>query len=94
MKSKQLANVLVKILGLSLCVEAVMHILTGLFNILAATGGMGARAFLWPNFLSGLVLAAIGICFIARSQNVAGYLLEGEDELHSEAQHLSSPRGQ
>ena len=76
MKSKQLANVLIKVLGLSLCVQGVMRFVTGIFNVLASS----RAPFLWVNFVSGAILAAIGIYFIARSQNVAGCLFKGEDE--------------
>ena len=76
MKSKQLANVLIKILGLSLCVQSVMHVVTGIFNILASS----RMPFLWANFVSGAILAAIGISLIVKSRDVAGVLFKNEDE--------------
>ena len=76
MKSKQLANVLIKVLGLSLCPQSVMHFFTGMANVLANSRGQ----FFWVNFVSGGLLAAMGIYFITRSQIVAGYLCRGEDE--------------
>ena len=79
MKSKQLANVLIKILGLSLCAQSVMHIVTGIFNLLANINTYRG-GFLWSGFLTGSILAAIGIYFIVRSRNVAECLLKGEDE--------------
>jgi hypothetical protein len=80
MKSKQLANVLIKILGLSLCTQSIMHVATGALNILASTGNMRGGPFLWSNFLTGVVLAGMGVYFIVRSQNVAGCLFKGEEE--------------
>ncbi len=82
MKSKQLANVLIKILGLSLCVQAAMHFVNGIIgigysiNTIYATSRMG----LWTNFLTGAALAAIGIYFLVKSRNVAECLFKGEDE--------------
>ena len=54
MNQKQLANVLIKILGLSLCAQSTMYL------IIAATA-KGYGFVLWSNFLGGIVLAAIGI---------------------------------
>lgn len=80
MNPKQLANVLIKILGLSLCVQSLMHIVTGILNIIASTGRTGSGYFLWSNFFTGGLLAAIGICFIVGSRKVADLLLKGEGE--------------
>ncbi len=76
MKSKLLANVLIKVLGLSLCAQSVMHIVTGIFNIVAS----GRAPFLWSNFASGAILAGIGIFFIVQSREVAGFLFKNDDE--------------
>jgi hypothetical protein len=76
MKSKQLANVLIKILGLSLCAQSVMHLITGIFSTLASSRG----PFVWINFVSGAILAAIGISLIVTSRNIAGFLFKNEDE--------------
>jgi hypothetical protein len=82
MKSKQLANVLIRILGLSLCVQAAMHFVNGMIsmgysiNMNYPTNRMG----LWSNFLTGAILAAIGICFLVKSRNVTECLFKGEDE--------------
>ena len=76
MKSKQLANVLSKILGLSLCAQSVMHLVTGMFNILASV----KMPFVWINFVSAAILAAIGIFLIFKSRDVAGFLFKNEDE--------------
>lgn len=76
MKSIQLANVLIKILGLSLCAQSAMHVVTGIFTTLASSRG----PFVWINFVSGAILAAIGIFLIAKSQDVARFLFKNEDE--------------
>jgi len=76
MKSKQLANVLIKILGLSLCTQSVMHGVSGILNILANS----RMPFVWINFVSGAILAAIGISLIVKSRDVSGFLFKNEDE--------------
>ncbi|MGA2247173.1 MAG: hypothetical protein ABSH48_19455 [Verrucomicrobiota bacterium] len=43
MKTKQLANVLIKVLGLSLCAQSVMHFVNGIFNSWASS----RSPFLW-----------------------------------------------
>ena len=84
MKSKQLANVLIKILGFSLCVQSVIPVVNGVFITFANTtsnrGGISYFAHnLLANLLYWLVLAAIGILLIAVSRKIAEFLLKGED---------------
>jgi hypothetical protein len=67
MKSKQLANVLIKILGLSILVESIPAVVTGLFR----SGTI---------FVSLLVSVALGICLILKSRDVAGFLFKDEEE--------------
>jgi len=76
MKSKQLANVLIKLLGLSLCAQSVMHFLIGIWNIFTNT----RTPILSFNFLSGAVLAAIGVFLIIKSRDVAGFLFKNEED--------------
>jgi succinate dehydrogenase hydrophobic anchor subunit len=76
MKSKQLANVLIKLLGLSLCAQSVMHFLSGLWNIFTDT----RRPIISFNFLSGAVLVAIGIFLVIKSRDVAGFLFKNEED--------------
>jgi putative Mn2+ efflux pump MntP len=76
MKTKQLANILIKVLGLSLCVQSVMHFVTGIFNILVNS----KVPFLWSNFVSGAILAGIGILFIVQSREVASFLFKNDEE--------------
>jgi hypothetical protein len=80
MKSKQLANVLIKILGLSLCAQSVVRIVMGILSILTIRSNMGGGPFLWDNFLAGSIMVAIGIFLIIKSRNIAEYLFKGEDE--------------
>ncbi|MGP8199906.1 MAG: hypothetical protein ACLQU4_10430 [Limisphaerales bacterium] len=76
MNSKQLANVLIKLLGLSLCTQSVMHFLSGIYNFFTNT----RMAILSFNFLSGAVLAAIGILLIVKSRDVTGFLFKNEED--------------
>ncbi len=79
MKSKQLANVLIKILGLSVFVHSIPGIITGLYNVVRVRGAGGPGDF-WFYPVSSLVLAAIGVYLIVKSRDVAAYLFKGEDE--------------
>jgi hypothetical protein len=79
MKTKQLANVLIKILGLSVFVHSIPGIITGLFNILRASG-VGSPRDYWFYPVSSVVLAAIGIYLIVKSQDVSEFLFKSENE--------------
>ena len=79
MKTKQLANVLIKILGLSVCVHSIPGIITGLYNSVRIKG-VGGPGDWWFYPVSSAVLAAIGIYLIIRSRNVAACLFKDEDE--------------
>jgi putative Mn2+ efflux pump MntP len=53
-----------------------MHFVTGMFNIFVSSRG----PLLWANFVSGVILAAIGISLIVKSRDVVGFLFKKEDE--------------
>ena len=80
MNQKQLANVLIKVLGLSLCAESVVRIVSSAFNLLSALvsrGGLGGL-YIWLNPLTGIVLGAIGLGFIFLSKVIADFLFKDE----------------
>ncbi len=80
MNQKQLANVLIKVLGLSLCAQSVMHIVSGVFNLfsmLVNRGGVGSL-YLWLNPLTGMGLAVLGILFITLSRVITDFLIKDE----------------
>ncbi len=79
MKSKQLANVLIKILGLSVLVHGIPATITGLFYIVRARG-VGSPGDYWIYPVSSVVLVAIGIYLIVKSRDVAEYLFKGDEE--------------
>ncbi len=89
MKTKQLANVLIKILGLSLLVHSIPGFITGLVEAVKMNNSMRAGLYnvpgnfsFWsyPPIVSSLVLAAIGIYLVIQSRKVTELLFKGDDE--------------
>ena len=80
MNQKQLANVLIKILGLSFCVDGAVRAASGVLNLFAmlTTRNGLSTAYLWATPLTGLLLAGIGILFIALSRPIADLLFRDE----------------
>ena len=83
MKTKQLANVLIKLLGLSVLVQGIPSILAGLLAMVQFGGvGFGAPGpynyFL--HLLPTLIMVAIGIYLLVKSRDVAAFLFKDEDE--------------
>ena len=76
MKTKKLANVLIKILGLSTVVYAIPGIFTGLFTIFQHIQVSGS--WIWP--ISNVVSLVVGICLVIKSRDVAEYLFKEDDE--------------
>ncbi len=87
MKSKQLANVLIKITGLYISVFAIPALVAGIvvwltsYSLWAQTNKGGT---LIAEMLSALVRTAVqaglGIFLIVLSRQIAGYLFTNEDE--------------
>ena len=82
MKSKQLANVLIKILGLSVLVHAIPSILSGLLPMFQTIGSHGGvyLNYNWIYPSSSLVSVAIGIYLVVKSRAVTAFLFKDEDE--------------
>ena len=82
MKSKQLANVLIKMLGLSICIYAIPSCVLGVLAMLSDKSaskditvlGISATA------ASAAVQAVVGIVIIAMSQKIAGLMFKSDDE--------------
>ena len=74
MKSKQLANVLIKILGLSLVVHGIPAVISAAMTMLIAQG-MGAREGAWFPAWFGQIIPvitlAIGIVLMVASRSIA-----------------------
>jgi len=81
MNQKQLANVLIKILGLSFGVEGVVRIFTGIISIfseVASRGLPGLYLYLWTTPLGGLAIGVIGFVLIVLSRTIADILFGDE----------------
>jgi hypothetical protein len=92
MKSKQLANVLIKIVGVSVLLHALPSFLSGLFYGLlgpvlgfsSSTTRSGAPSYslAYPlaSGLAGLVSIVIAVFVIIKSRQIADFLFKNEDE--------------
>jgi hypothetical protein len=80
MKTKQLANILIKILGLSVVVHGIPSIITGLVQTLQVRGMGSQNGYFWLYPFSSVILVAIGIYFVVQSRDVAAFLFKDEDE--------------
>ena len=79
MKTKQLANVLIKILGLSLLIQNINNVILGLLGVLQGRG-IGSPSPFWAYPLMVMVVPVIGICLIVKSRAVAEFLFKNEEE--------------
>lgn len=84
MRSRQLANVLVKMLGLSVCLYAIPSCVSGILVAVTrpeAIGSSSAAAVLhiiaYP--IGAAVQFAIGIAIIIKSQTIAGWMFKGDE---------------
>ena len=81
MKPKQLANVLIKLMGLSLCMHGVPSLI---MNVVYGAGfSNDSRGYLsaaMPQVIVGLLPLAIGIFLIVRSRWVTEKLFQDEAE--------------
>ena len=84
MKSSQLANVLIKIIGLYVCLCAIPGLVSGLIAILMSTFGMpkpGNWLFTELSFSIGAAVQVVaGIILIAKSRNLADFWFKSEEE--------------
>ena len=82
MKSKQLANVLIKMLGFSVCIYAIPSCALGFIVMLSDKAmskdvtvlGLSATA------AEAVVQAVVGIVIICMSQKIAGLMFKTDDE--------------
>ena len=83
MKSRQLANVLLKLLGFSLCLYAIPTCVSGVFMAIQAkdvsgTGDIVFRAFSYA--IGYGVQALVGIIIIATSRKIAAWMFKSDEE--------------
>ena len=70
-------------LGLWSCVSSLMHIGTGIANLVSNAAEFPGRLYWWsnaPNLVAGLVYAAIGIFLIIQSRRVVTWMFRNEEE--------------
>ena len=83
MKSRQLANVLFKVLGFSVCLYAIPSCVSGIMIALTQpqTSGWSIEVMRIVSYSVGAgVQLAIGIAIIAMSQKISGWLFKSDDE--------------
>ena len=86
MKSKQLANVLIKILGLSALIHSIPNIFARLYELARLYEELGVNGHGFVEIrdclyaASSLVMPAIGMYLIIRSRKVTELLIKNEDE--------------
>ena len=82
MKTKRLANILIKILGLSALVHGIPSFVSGLLPMLQHIGSQDHVYwnYYWIYPLSSVVSVSIGIYLVVKSRDVAAFLFKDEDE--------------
>jgi hypothetical protein len=83
MKSKQLANVLIKTLGLYICLLAIPEVFSGIAAaLLRAAGATKVDEGMWifSSAIGATVQAIVGIFIITRSRRIAEFWFKTEDE--------------
>ena len=83
MKSRQLANVLIKMLGLSICLYAipscVSGILVGITQLEVSKWDITIIRIL-SSAIGAAVQAVVGIVIISASQKIAGWMFKSDEE--------------
>ena len=80
MKSKQLANVLLKLLGLSVCLFAIPFAFTGLSLWMMGTLKTGSANHTYAEAVGYAFQAVVGIVIITLSDKIAGLMFKNADE--------------
>jgi hypothetical protein len=81
MKPKQLANVLIKILGLSLCAHGITPAIVSVVSLWQMSGaGYALGKNILPTLLMGLIPIGIGIYLILQGRPLAEKLFKEEEE--------------
>jgi hypothetical protein len=82
MKSRQLANVLIKIVGFYICICAIPSCVSGI-GMAIATKGITASDFVMRSFSFSIgygIQAVVGIIIIAMSQKISGWMFKSDEE--------------
>lgn len=83
MKMKQLANVLIKILGLSVCLNAIPTFVAGV--AIGLSSFESTERGLWimrssSSVFGGGIQAVVGVLFVIKSRKIAELLFKDENE--------------
>jgi hypothetical protein len=76
MNGKELANVLCKLLGLSVCVHTIVPIITLLFDLMSDQGGFGSGARHNAFAVSTVLTVAVGVVLIVKSRGITDLLFK------------------
>jgi hypothetical protein len=83
MKSKQLANVLIKMLGLSVCLYAIPSCISGMLRGIVQMHNSPQWLVIVPVVSYGIgaaIQAGVGLVIIAKSQRVAGWMFKSDED--------------
>ena len=82
MKSKQLANVLIKVFGFSVGVNALTRCVSTLFYMFGDMNvpGKPVTFLLVTTVIAAIIQAAIGLAIISLSPKVAGWMFKSDEE--------------
>ena len=83
MKSKQLANVLIKTLGLYICLCAIPGIVSGVLIVFSSALGVSwsEKLFGMASYAVGYVVqVGVGILIINKSRKIAGVWFKNDDD--------------
>jgi len=82
MKSKQLANVLIKMLGLSICLYAIPTCVAGIITAFSAASVTKSETAMFTigDAIGTGVQALFGLVIIAKSRAIAGWMFKNDDE--------------
>jgi hypothetical protein len=83
MKSKHLANVLIKTIGLYICLCAIPGFISGILLIFSSAMGMSwsEKLFSMATYAIGdVVQAGVGVYLIIKSRKLAEFWFKNEDE--------------
>ncbi|MGC9943234.1 MAG: hypothetical protein ABSE48_15500 [Verrucomicrobiota bacterium] len=84
MKSKQLANVLIKTVGLYSCLCAIPSLIVGIAGAivmaLGATKSSDMLSYTLPNAIGSAIQFVVGILLITKSRKLAEFWFKNEDE--------------
>jgi hypothetical protein len=79
MKPKELANVLIKLLGLSFGLYAIPGFVSGIVQWISSSG-ITTHIIVYPVLITSGVQVAIGIFIIAKSAMITELLFKGQSE--------------